>query len=100
MSSKYPNLVQMEKNSGIIHKASNLSYSQIISLLKRARKNYITCKANSSQETGLWGQECIYLRKLLDGKREKANLNKVRKASDFFTESAKAQQDIQTGYII
>jgi len=43
----------------------SLEQDEIISLLKRARKNYITCKANRSQETWLWGTAVYSIAKVL-----------------------------------
>jgi len=70
MSKQYPSLEKESENK-------RFEKNEIESLLKRARKNYITCKANRSQETGLWGQQCMVLRELLDGKR---------RVSDYFTQ--------------
>jgi len=47
-------------------KYPSLGKEEIIDLLKRARKEYISCKIENKQETGLWAWQCIALRKLLD----------------------------------
>jgi len=79
VQTKYPSLVQeeIEQSDGMICTGAKMSRLEIISLLKRARKNYIACKANCSQETGLWGQQCIVLRKLLDGKRRVVDFENI-----------------------
>jgi len=47
-------------------KYPDLEKDEIEILLKRARKEYISCKIENKQETGLWAWQCIALRKLLD----------------------------------
>jgi len=49
----------------------DLKKDEIISLLKRARAMYISCKIEHKQETGLWAWQCMALRKLLDRKNGK-----------------------------
>jgi len=68
MSKKYPDLDEVKRNF-----ASCEQKDEIISLLKRARAMYISCKKENKQETGLWAWQCMALRKLLD----RANGKKV-----------------------
>jgi len=99
MSGKYPNLTEEAMSiPPITDKPEGLKTDEIISLLKRARKMYISCKANHSQETGLWGQQCIVLRKLLDIKSE-TDLKRKRVKLESLREATN-HKDMITGYII
>jgi len=71
------NIIKITENNKKA-KYPSLEKEEIISLLKRARKEYISCKIENRQETGLWAWQCIALRKLLDRENGlKVDLNKI-----------------------
>jgi len=98
---KYPDLDEVKRMS-IPSSTDNSALceqkEEIISLLKSARRNYIVCKANRSQETGLWGQQCIALRKLLSAQGE-TDLKRKRVKLESLIEATN-HKDMPIAYIV